>query len=285
MIKSFFTDIFQYDRFPTEYECFKRLNSLSLNYIAIPWTQILNSSWLDFPGRLPTEHYFKEMSSCDIPQTNNFTVCQHDSYMRIEEILKKLNVTKLFCISHDIRDKMEGIEIIPLAFAFNFEFKSACKDILFSFVGSYKSHEIRAKMRDRVFGDNVVYRNEFHGANLFADMSKEEAEYKDKLERSRFSLCPRGSAPSSIRFWESLGAGAIPVLISDYWNLPIWDWDNTIVKIKETDFERMNYDDIREFISGISLEKEIIMRENCLRANDVFKKENFASYIMNNLGR
>ena len=280
---SFFTDIFEYDKFPTEYECFKRLNSS--NYIAIPWTQILNSSWLEFPGRLPTEHYFKEISSCEISQTNNFTVCQHDSYMRIEDILKKLNVTRLFCISHDIRDKMEGIEIIPLAFAFNFEFKSVCKDILFSFVGSYKSHEIRVKMRNRVFGDNIVYRNEFHGANLFADMSKEEAEYKDKLERSRFSLCPRGSAPSSIRFWESLGAGAIPVLISDYWNLPIWDWDNTIVRIKEADFERMNYDDIREFISGISLEKEIIMRENCLRANDVFKKENFASYIMNNLGR
>jgi len=203
--------------------------------------------------------------------------------MRIEEILKKLNVTRLFCISHDIRDKMEGIEIIPLAFAFNFEFKSVFKDILFSFVGSYKSHDIRVQMRDRVFGDNVVYRNEFHGANLFADMSKEEVEYKDKLERSRFSLCPRGSAPSSIRFWESLSAGAIPVLISDYWNLPVWDWDNTIVRIKEADFEKMNYDDIREFISGITLEKEIIMRENCLRANDIFKKENFANYIANNL--
>jgi hypothetical protein len=284
MIKSFFTDIFQYDRFPTEYECFKRLGSLGLNYIAVPWTQILNSSWMEFPGRMPTERYFNEIMGYEVSGTNNFTVCQHDSYMRIESILKELNVTKLFCISHDIRDKMEGIEIVPLAFAFKFEFNSVPKDILFSFVGSYKSHEIRGRMRERVVGENVVYRDEFHGANLFADMSREECEYKEKLERSRFSLCPRGSAPSSIRFWESLGAGSIPVLVSDYWHLPLWNWEDTIVRINESDFENMDYDDIKEFLKSIPLERELIMRKNCLLANEEFKKENFANYISSNLG-
>ena len=71
MIYSFFTDIFKYEKFPVEYECFEQLKENSdLNYIAVPWTQILNSHWLRYPNWHPADYYFKILSKEKIEQQN-----------------------------------------------------------------------------------------------------------------------------------------------------------------------------------------------------------------------
>ena len=44
--------------------------------------------------------------------------------------------------------------------------------------------------------------------------------YNDYLLKSVFSLCPSGSGPNSIRLWESLGIGTIPVVLADTLDLP-----------------------------------------------------------------
>jgi hypothetical protein len=44
--------------------------------------------------------------------------------------------------------------------------------------------------------------------------------YCEMLLRSKFSLCPRGSGPSSIRLFESMQLGVAPVIISDVWRPP-----------------------------------------------------------------
>ena len=55
---SFFEDIFQYESFPTEFECFKQLKDVE-NYVAVPWTQILNSHWFNFPGNKGRDYFLK----------------------------------------------------------------------------------------------------------------------------------------------------------------------------------------------------------------------------------
>jgi hypothetical protein len=40
------------------------------------------------------------------------------------------------------------------------------------------------------------------------------------VQRSVFALCPSGSGPNSIRLWEALGYGAIPVILADRLWLP-----------------------------------------------------------------
>lgn len=284
MIYEYFTDIFPYEKFPVEYECYKQLkDDKSLNYIAIPWTQILNSTWLDFPGRQPQEYYFRHLSKERILQKNNFTVCQHDSYMNLRLYFKHLNITKVFSPLHDKVNFINDIEIIPISFTSNFNFKQVKKDILFSFVGTYTSHPIREKMKIRINGENIIYRNTYHiDNNTFNDINskeKEEREYQDILQRSRYSLCPRGSSPSSVRFWESLQAGSIPILISDNWVLPEWDWNNTVVFLKEAEFNKMTYTDIKTLLDTIVPTKEQQMRINCISAYDTFKKEKYSQYI------
>jgi hypothetical protein len=285
MVLSFFEEIFPYDKFPVEYESFKQLkNDTDINYIAVPWTQILNSHWLNYPDKQPKEFYFKTLSKFKTNQKNNFTICQHDSYLLLELYYKHLNITKVFT---PLRDKTErsipGVEFLPIPFTNPFNFEQVEKDILFSFIGAWDSHPLRHRMRHRVVGDNIIYRDGYHVCTemFFKDgiKEKEEQEYKQTLERSTFSLCPRGSSSSSVRFWESLHANAIPVLISDNWDLPDWDWNKTIIKIKESEFDNMSYSDIKALLSSFSENDIKTMKTNCFLASQQFNQNNFKKYI------
>jgi len=91
------------------------------------------------------------------------------------------------------------------------------------------------------------------------------------LSRSRFSLCPRGTGPSTIRFWESLGAGSIPVLIGSDMGLPDgYDWKKCVITISELDINK-----IHKILSSFTLEQESRMRESCLEAYSKFSGKNF----------
>ena len=109
---------------------------------------------------------------------------------------------------------------------------------------------------------------------------KEEKEYKDILERSIFSLCPRGSSPSAVRFWECLSAGTIPILMSDEWALPEWDWDNTILRVPEREVSNLDNSKLNALLSSLD---HVAMREKCLLAYNKFKKQNFREYIQYHL--
>lgn len=288
MIYTYFTELFPYDLFPVEYECYKQLKELTnINYIAVPWTQIINAKWLEIPNSKLLQEYLSILADQKINQENNFTVCQHDAYNMLSSYFKHLKITKVFTPLHDSDFKVNGIEFIPISFTNSFNFESREKDILFSFVGCYTTHDMRRRMFNRIKGENIIYRETYHmdsGICKTNEFKKKETdEYKNVLERSRFSLCPRGSSPSSVRFWESMAAGSIPILISNNWVLPDWDWKNTIIKISESNFENATYSDIEKFLKNISPERETLMRENCLKANEEFKKENYKKYILKNI--
>jgi len=290
MIKSFFEEIFPYEKFPVEYLSYRQLveSQPQINYLAIPWAQILNSTWLDFPNKKNINFYFSELLKINIEQQNNTTVCQHDDYMKLLPFFRHLKINTVFSPLHDINNKIDDIRIIPISLTNNFHFnKNTNKDILFSFVGTHITHDVRLKMFNMVKGPYMIYRNTYHvDSGVLKDKNhklKEETEYKDILERSRFSLCPRGSSPSSVRFWECLAAGSIPIVISDNWVLPDWDWKKTIIQIPEQEFQKMDYNDIKSFLLDIDYDKQIEMRTNCLKANEKFKKENYGSYIVESL--
>lgn len=282
MVKSFFTDIFKYEKFPVEYECYKMFKGTDINYIAVPWTQILNTHWLDFPGRQPRDYYLRILSKEKITQQNNITVCQHDSYLLLKEYFKHLNITKVFSCANYTYDKMEDIDIISMPYINIHNFNKVDKDILVSFLGS-ATHDIRDKIKQNIVNPNIIFRETYHISNNFSktDKLKEEKEYIDILSRSRFSLCPRGSNPNTVRFWESLAAGAIPVLVSDDYALPEWDWDKTIIRISEETMSKMNYNQLELYLSNIP--NEVIYRENCYKAYDKFSSNNFKEYILENV--
>jgi hypothetical protein len=116
------------------------------------------------------------------------------------------------------------------------------KDILFSFVGSSRTHAIRerivrwrhpaAVVIDSSAKNDSQYWWEKTNKNQFVDS------FKDVTRRSKFVVCPRGVSSSSIRLYEAMEAAAVPVIVSDDLELPLGpSWEEFSVRVQERDIE------------------------------------------------
>ena len=101
-----------------------------------------------------------------------------------------------------------------------YEKKSVKCDIDVSFVGSLETHTVRKRLHE-IYGNTWLIRDTgaWHFYNQQGKKEREEY-YKDVISRSKIILCPRGTGPGSIRTWEVLSSGKLPIIISDNFKLP-----------------------------------------------------------------
>ena len=224
-----------------------------------------------------------------------YTCCQHISYKMFIPLWKALNITKVYISHKQVGiDYIDGIELLPCPlFAVNFETKEYNKDfenidfinverpILYSFIGGYQPRDYMSNIRKHIFDmkhpdntdiintgiwhlDNIVFSNKqnYSGEiNKPHDFDYKTSYYNRMLIKSKFTLCPSGSGPNSIRFWEALACGSIPILLSDTLQLPYHElWDKSILRVKESEFNK-----IPQILSEISEETQKKMRENCIK--------------------
>ena len=115
-------------------------------------------------------------------------------------------------------------------------------DLLFSFMGG-RTHRVRntifqleharAHIEDTSDINFFVGRSEPDRA---ARLHMQKQRFAEVVSRSKFVLCPRGAGTSSIRLYETLSAGRVPVVISDEWVPPLGpDWDGCILRVREGD--------------------------------------------------
>jgi hypothetical protein len=80
-------------------------------------------------------------------------------------------------------------------------------------------------------------------------------------------LCPEGSGPNTIRLWESIAVGSIPVVFSDNWKPP------TVLGADRTQFSvwipNAEYDQTIRILESIDESARRTMRNNCL---SIYKK-------------
>jgi hypothetical protein len=109
-------------------------------------------------------------------------------------------------------------------------------DLLFSFVGS-RTAKCRSALFELRHPEGVV---EEVSDFMFWDQASPRYEerrrrFSEVLGRSRFVLCPRGRGTSSIRLYETLAAGRVPVIISDDWVAPTGpDWGAFSLRVPES---------------------------------------------------
>ena len=123
-----------------------------------------------------------------------------------------------------------GYYVTPL-----YDLGSEPPDLLFSLIAS-PSAPCRRPLFTLSHPDAVVERVD--GFRFFDPTSVRFAErqtrFRSILARSRFVLCPRGHGTSSIRLYETLAAGRVPVIISDDWVAPAGpDWHSFSVRWPE----------------------------------------------------
>ena len=115
------------------------------------------------------------------------------------------------------------------------------KDLLFSFVGR-NCHSVREKLLNHIFHrPDVLVEDSTNSFDFWkkdeldkTSLSKLQTTYCETLKRSKFALCPRGVAPSSVRLYEALKLGIAPVIISDGWKLPLGpEWKDFSIVVPE----------------------------------------------------
>lgn len=273
---------------------FYQQNKHDKAYVGIPWATIIDK-------RINLQSIYNLLKS-SLPDENYYTCCQHINFKLLLPLFKTLNITKVYT-SHKEKgiDMIQNIRLLPCPIyalniednKFNKEIKEVNdvllhdRDILFSFVGGYHPTIYMSDIRKKIYGlhkqKNVVIKNtgEWHLNKLVYHSSQNNkqtlnlnnqhmnrtGDYNKLLLKSRYTLAPSGSGPNSIRFWEALGAGSIPVLLADTLELPEHElWDDTIVRIAEKDVYK-----IYEILGEINKEEEEKRRENCLTVYKFFK--------------
>lgn len=238
-----------------------------VNYVAAPWLVLAKRNQLGEVAKLRLN--------------GGFTVCDCLTGVIGERTLKVLKQIGIDCVFSPCatisRQVIDGIRIEPFPYyAVNSADPSATKNILYSFIG-YCSHPIRNKIFTIAHLPQTVIkrRSTFHYFFNQSQLAAMQSEYTQNLAESRFSLCPRGNEPNSIRFWESLRAGAVPILIADDARLPDWfDWNSCIIRVQEKDILK-----IPEIVKKITSDQEERMRQKCLEAYSLFSGENYVSTI------
>lgn len=277
-------------------------------YIGIPWATLI-----DIPSY--NNNIINIITSLKLLLTHTkeyYTCCQHIYFKKLIKIWEILGIKTVY-ISHKVigEDYLQNITLYPCPlYAVNIEddtknsefknkdFLNYKRNILYSFCGGYQSHYI-SKIRYQIFNmkhpdstyikytggwhfNNQVYtskQNSSGDLNIDDDYIKKTKSYNTLLLISKYSLVPSGAGPNSIRFWEALAAGSIPILLADTLDLPYHElWEKAIIRIKEKDLYK-----ISDILSKIDNKIEHDMRKNCLKIYKHFKNNYNNNYINNHI--
>src|SRR4051812_5949003 len=117
---------------------------------------------------------------------------------------------------------------------------------LFSFMGSVRNSEVRAKLatlrHPRSFFQNTEqdFDRVLHRKMDRRERLDYDRRYAELAKASKFVLCPRGLSASSIRLFETMRIGRVPVILADGWVPPLGpEWDKFAIRIGERDFARV----------------------------------------------
>ena len=233
-------------------------DTLEFSYFAFPWATLFDTFKVKGEreaNRLRDALSVLNVKNLEAKTKTSATVCQHIRMLDFQQLFSDSGITDIFW-THAIKgqDKLPlypNIKIHPFPLypvqAMGVRPDFLAKDILYSFVGAKANRwyltQSRTFILDTLANDLrgvVVGRDNWHYNKIVYDhqIKKTAAdettlvdgaasdEFTAILKRSIFSLCPSGSGPNSIRLWESLGHGAIPVVLADTYlppgNAELW---------------------------------------------------------------
>ncbi len=159
------------------------------------------------------------------PPTCTFTHCW-DLYENVFiDMLRRCGVRIVYS-PHARDNTVDGIRFVPAPYPIDFENPGEYeKDILACFVGSARDTKgIRPRIREMFAGEDGFHieLNERFFYDVEDGPAREQMreDYSAIMKRSRYALCPEGAGVASIRIYEALAYGCIPIIISDDFVMP-----------------------------------------------------------------
>jgi len=149
-----------------------------------------------------------------------------------------------------------------------YEAEGEC-DLLYSFVGDLKTAPVRQVLAEMDHPRGLFVDTSHQSQAVMWNGTAEERaifwqRYVEISLRSKFILCPRGLAPSSIRLFETMCMGRVPVILADEWVHPEGpQWETFSIQIPECDARS---------VPKILAEKETLATEMGWRAHAEWEK-------------
>lgn len=177
--------------------------------------------------------------------TLHISHCEKDTAKQMRESGLPLVIKPwtLYAVNYADKSRSQGLEVgKPMG----------QRKLLTSFIGAHMPHyrsDIRVKMCEGLAKLNepdvlvdlgnmwhfnkIVYNEQVANQQISAeDVDSEEdstVRYNRILSDSKFSLCPEGAGPNTLRFWESIAIGSVPVLFDKSLQFP-WSVDERLTK-------------------------------------------------------
>jgi hypothetical protein len=240
--------------------------------LCFPWATLID---LQRRGKREKAKQYLDALYWTPPKTTliRATVMQHIYAKDMLPQLARLGITDVFW-SHATKNEhqIDGIRIHPFPLypvcCAEFETNEHWiplreRKYLYSFIGAYDAdlyltqarqwifelpphNDAYIERRDEWHFESDVYHEQVNGKirtdeNLGLK-AEQQRHYRNVLGQSIFSLCPSGSGPNTIRLWESIGMGAIPVVLSDQCRLPGEQklWNQAAIFLRETKANVLN---------------------------------------------
>ncbi|MGC8549293.1 MAG: exostosin domain-containing protein [Acidobacteriaceae bacterium] len=111
---------------------------------------------------------------------------------------------------------------------------------LASFIGSFNTAAVRSHFAnfdgtDFQIRDTSSYSAQMRYHGQPSERLRFWTEYADSIAQAKFSLCPRGASPHSIRLFESMKTGRACIILSDEWHPNDGvDWDSFAIRVPES---------------------------------------------------
>lgn len=277
-------------------------------YFAFPWASLIDGLERKTPLGSRLENKLKELLPRLKEHSNKriVSVCQHIKFKRYYSYFQDAGITDLFASHKEVgQTNLGGINLYPLQLypvqaaddvreslgvdLGTIDFETRKHD--FSFVGAFDSRYYLTNSRELIFKhlkdksglvtkraswhyQARVYDEQVLGKELdLAYLTEEERnarEYIQILQNSKFSLCPSGTGPNSIRLWESIEMGVIPIILADTLDLP-GDrklWQEACVLLPETE---QDIKTIPKLVSDIANSPTLVQRK--LKALALLKEQ------------
>lgn len=210
-------------------------------YVRFPIADTINKY-----GLQAAQNYINEIQKQEDP-SKLFFICQHI-------LVKNLNFGEslVFTPHAEITDNYLPIPHYAAEYDESYIKDWDDREYDYSFVGDFSTHPIRSKMWERFLGLPRTY---IVGTGMWRNPHT-RSEFLKVLGNTKYSLCPRGTGPGTIRFWESMAMGACPIHIGDSLKLPEAEnsslWCKLSEDLKDLAHERLSSYNNEEYFSRFS---------------------------------